>query len=254
MNNLVWLQTLIYKEVSRVFRIWKQTLLPPVITATLYFIVFWKFLWGKIDTIQGVPYINFILPGLILMSVLTSSYSNTVSSFFWAKFQKSIEEILVSPMPKVYVLLWYVLGWVIRGILVWILVLAVALFFTNISIFSMHYLIWFLVVTAILFSLAWFMNALFAKSFDDVNFIPTFVITPLTYLGWVFYSISLLSWFWQTLNRFNPILYMINWFRYWFLGISDVNVDLAFYIILWIALALFFINWYLLKKWYKLKT
>lgn len=254
MFNIIWLKTLTYKEVSRVFRIWKQTILPPVITSTLYLLIFWNFLWSRISDIDWLSYINFILPWLILMSVITASYSNSSSSFFWAKFQKSIEELLVSPMPNMYILTWYVLGWVIRGIMVWLIVLIVALFFTDISIFSIQYLLWFLILTSNLFALAGFLNWLYANSFDDVTIIPTFIITPLTYLWWVFYSVSMLPNFWQIVNLFNPILYMINWFRYWFIWKTDVDISLSFLVLLICNIILFFLNLYLLNKWFRLKN
>lgn len=249
-----WLSTILRKELSRIFRIWKQTLVPPVMTSALYFIVFGTFIGGRINEINGVSYINFIVPGLILMSVITASYTNTSSSFFSAKFIKSIEELLVAPVSNLTIMIGYTLGGILRWVIVWFLVLLVSLFFSPIIIEHIWLSIAFVILTATLFSLAGFLNWVFARNFDDVNIIPTFIITPLTYLGWVFYSTSFLPWFWQTLNHFNPILYIVNWLRYGFLGISDVNVWISLGMVIFFTIALACLNLYLLHIWYKMKN
>jgi ABC-2 type transport system permease protein len=232
-NHPVWVgyETIVIKEVSRIIRIWVQTLVPPAITMTLYFVIFGNLIGRRIGQMDGIDYMDFIVPGLIMMSVITNSYGNMVSSFFGAKFGKHIEEILVSPMPNIIILLGYVTAAVVRGMIVGLVVLCVSLFFTQLQIHS--YLITFSVVvlTAVVFALAGMVNAIFATKFDDIAIIPTFVLTPLTYLGGVFYSISLLPEFWQTVSRANPILYMVNTFRYGILGVSDVAVAPAFAVI-----------------------
>ena len=224
-------ETIVIKEVSRIIRIWIQTLVPPAITMTLYFVIFGNLIGRRIGQMDGIDYMDFIVPGLIMMSVITNSYGNMVSSFFGAKFGKHIEEILVSPMPNIIILLGYVTAAVVRGMIVGLVVLCVSLFFTKLQIHS--YLITFSVVllTAIVFALAGMVNAIFATKFDDIAIIPTFVLTPLTYLGGVFYSISLLPEFWQVVSRANPILYMVNTFRYGILGVSDVEILPAFAVI-----------------------
>ena len=232
-NHPVWVgyETIVIKEVSRIIRIWVQTLVPPAITMTLYFVIFGNLIGRRIGQMDGIDYMDFIVPGLIMMSVITNSYGNMVSSFFGAKFGKHIEEILVSPMPNIIIMLGYVTAAVVRGMIVGLVVLCVSLFFTQLQIHS--YLITFSVVvlTAVVFALAGMVNAIFATKFDDIAIIPTFVLTPLTYLGGVFYSISLLPEFWQTVSRANPILYMVNTFRYGILGVSDVAVAPAFAVI-----------------------
>lgn len=251
---MVWFQTLLNKEVKRVFRIRKQTLLPPIITSTLYFLVFWTFVGTRIGPIEGVSYIEFIIPWLIMMSVIMASYGNTSSSFFGTKFQKSIEELMVSPIPHWQILLGYVMGWVVRWFMVWILVLFVSMFFADISFHNIWFSVVVLFLSAFLFALGWFLNGVFAKSFDDVNIIPTFIITPMTYLGWVFYSVSFMSEFWQTVSKFNPILYMINWLRYWFIGISDINQWIALWMLLVFVVWLTLLNLHLLRIWYWMKN
>lgn len=246
--------TLIDKEVSRFLRIWKQTLLPPVITIVLYLLIFWKFIWGKIQIIDWVNYIDFIFPWLLMMSVIMASYSNTSSSFFWAKFQKSIEELFVSPINHYKILLWFCFWWMLRWILVWILVFITWWFMVDIQIFSYFYTFLFIILTSALFSLAWILNAIYAKSFDDINIIPSFFITPMIYLWWVFYSISLLSPSWQIVSKINPILYMVNWLRYWFLWISDVNIFVSIGIISIFIIIFSIFSLFLLKKWYWIKS
>ncbi len=229
--NWVGLKTIITKEVLRVLRIWVQTIVPPAITMTLYFIIFGNLIGRRIGTMDGFDYMQFIAPGLIMMSVITNSYGNVVSSFFGAKFGRHIEEMIVSPMSNATIILGHVAGGVIRGLLVGTMVTVIALAFTNLSI--EHPLITFsmILLTSIVFALAGFINAIFARKFDDISIIPAFVLTPLTYLGGVFYSISLLPDFWQQVSRGNPILYMVNAFRYGILGVSDISIETAYIIV-----------------------
>ncbi|CAM4115896.1 ABC transporter permease [Psychrobacter arenosus] len=217
-------RTILLKEVRRILRIWPQTLLPPVITMTLYFVIFGKMIGSRVGEMGGVPYMQFIVPGLIMMSIITNSYSNVVSSFFSAKFTASIEELLVSPVSKHAILMGYVSGGIFRGLMIAVIVSIVALFFTDLSIVHYGVTIFTVLGTAILFALGGFINAVFARSFDDISIVPSFVLTPLTYLGGVFYSLENLSPFWQNISLLNPIVYMVNSFRYGILGYSDVNV------------------------------
>lgn len=216
--------TLVIKEVKRILRIWPQTLLPPAITMSLYFIIFGKMIGSRVGEMGGVPYMQFIVPGLIMMSVITNSYSNVVSSFFGTKFHGNIEEMLVSPVSKHTILFGFIAGGLFRGLAIGAIVTTLALFFTKLTITHVFVTIFTVVVTAMLFSLAGMINAIFARSFDDISIIPSFVLTPLTYLGGVFYSLDSLSPFWQKLSMINPIVYMVNSFRYGILGHSDVNV------------------------------
>ncbi len=215
----------------RIIRIWSQTLLPPVVTNVLYFVIFGGFIGSQIAEVNGVSYMAFIVPGLVMMAIITSSYMNTVSSFYLAKFQKNIEELLVSPMPSWTVVAGYVTGGVIRGLMVGFMVLVVSLFFTHLAIHNVFIIIAAALLTSILFSLAGLVNGMFAKSFDAMNIIPAFVLTPLTYLGGIFYSIHQLPPFWQTVSLANPILYMVNAFRFGFHGASDVPVGTSFMVI-----------------------
>ena len=228
--NQQWIafRTILRKEIKRFTRIWVQTLLPPAITMALYFVIFGKLIGSRIGEMDGFSYIQFVAPGLIMMSVLTNSYSNVVSSFFSAKFQRSVEEILVSPTPNYIILLGYCMGGVARGLAVGVLVTLLSLVFTDLHIHSWVVTVAIVILTSMLFSLAGFINAVYANSFDDISIIPTFVLTPLTYLGGVFYSIHLLPDFWQGVSQLNPILYMVNAFRYGMLGVSDINVAGAF--------------------------
>lgn len=231
------LSTIVRKEIVRFTRIWVQTLLPPVITMSLYFVIFGTLIGSRIGQMDGFSYMEFVVPGLIMMSIITNSYSNVVSSFFGVKFQKSIEEVLVSPTPNYIILFGYVLGGVARGLLVGFIVTLVSLLFTDLSIHNFPVTIAIVFLTSVVFALAGFFNAVFAKTFDDISIVPTFVLTPLTYLGGVFYSISLLPEFWQGVSKLNPILYMVNAFRYGILGISDINIASAFMgVILFIVL------------------
>ena len=242
------LKTIVIKEFLRFIRIWLQTVLPPAITTALYFVIFGKLIGSQIADIDGYSYMDYIVPGLILMAVITNAYANVVSSFYMAKFQKSIEELLVSPVPDYLVLIGYISGGVARGLIVGMVVTAVAMFFSDIHIHSWFISFSVFLLTAILFSLAGFINAIYANSFDDITIIPTFILTPLTYLGGIFYSIDMLPQFWQNVSLINPILYMINSFRYGLLGISDTDLLTALTMIIIFIALLFSFALYLLKK------
>ncbi len=226
-SNLVALYTITYREARRFLRIWPQTLLPPAITMVLYFVIFGNLIGSRIGEMGGFSYMQYIVPGLIMMAVITNSYSNVVSSFFSAKFQRSIEELLVSPVSAHTILTGFVFGGVLRGLLVALIVSLLSLFFTELKVHNLGITVLVICLTAIVFSLGGFINAVFARSFDDISIIPAFVLTPLTYLGGVFYSISLLGEFWQKLSLVNPILHMVNAFRYGILGVSDIAPSTA---------------------------
>jgi ABC-2 type transport system permease protein len=246
--------TIVRKEVTRILRIWGQTIVPPAITMTLYFIIFGELIGRRIGEMGGFSYMQYIVPGLVIMSVITNSYGNMVSSFFGAKFGKHIEELLISPLPSWIILAGYVSGAVLRGLMVGAVVLAVSLFFAPIDIQHPLVLITVLLLTAVVFALAGMVNAIFAQKFDDIAIIPTFVLAPLTYLGGVFYSISLLPEFWQRVSVFNPILYMVNGFRFGMLGVSDVSLTMT-YGVIGIAGALLFVSClYLLHRGIGLRT
>lgn len=247
-GNLIALQSILYKETNRFMRIWVQTLVPPAITMTLYFVIFGALVGSRIGDMGGFSYMEFIVPGLIMMSVITNSYSNVASSFFSAKFQRNVEELLVAPVPNYIIVLGYVGGGVARGILVGLIVSLLSLFFVDIKVHHLLILMSTVVLTATLFSLAGLINAIYAKTFDDISIIPTFVLTPLTYLGGVFYSLSLLPQFWQYVSKVNPIVYMVNAFRYGFLGVSDVNLVVAFSVIIGFILVFFSFAMYLINK------
>jgi ABC-2 type transport system permease protein len=220
--------TMLRKDIVRMFRIWSQTFLPPVVTTTLYYLIFGAFIGSQVQPIDGFSYMQFIVPGLVMMTIITSAYMNVVFSFYGAKWMHVLDEILVSPMPSWAAIAGFVSGGVVRGLIVAILVLIVSLVFTHLTIFNLGIVIAAAVLTAILFALGGLLNGMFAKSFDGISIIPTFVLTPLTYLGGVFYSIDQLPPFFRMLSLGNPILYMVNAFRYGFLGISDVSVGVAF--------------------------
>jgi ABC-2 type transport system permease protein len=241
-------QTILAKEIRRFLRIWGQTLLPPAITMTLYFVIFGNLIGSRIGEMGGFDYMQFIVPGLVMMSVIQNSYGNVVSSFFSTKFQRSIEEMLVSPTSELTILLGYVAGGVARGICVGIIVTLLSLFFTRLHIEHLFVTLIVVVLTATLFSIGGFINAIFANKFDDVAIIPTFVLTPLTYLGGVFYSIDLLPEFWRTVSLLNPIVYMVNTFRYGLLGVSDVNVWASLGVIVMFTVALFLFALWLLQR------
>ncbi|MFC1689652.1 ABC transporter permease [Pseudomonadota bacterium] len=255
-GNLVWVGyvTIVRKEITRILRIWGQTIVPPAITMTLYFIIFGELIGRRIGEMGGFTYMQYIVPGLVIMSVITNSYGNMVSSFFGAKLGKHIEEMLISPLPNWVILAGYVTGAVARGLMVGAVVMVVSLFFTPIEV--QHPLIMFtvLLLTAVVFSLAGMVNAIFAQKFDDIAIIPTFVLAPLTYLGGVFYSISLLPDFWQSVSVANPILYMVNGFRYGMLGVSDVSLTMTYGVILLAGVILFSSCLYLLHRGTGLRT
>ncbi|MGX7074984.1 ABC transporter permease [Globicatella sanguinis] len=242
------LKSLVMKETNRYLRIWVQTLVPPVITTSLYFIIFGKMIGGRIGEMGGFSYMEFIVPGLIMMSSITSSYANVSSSFFSQKLQKNIEELLVAPVPT-HVIIWgFVLGGVGRSLIVASLVTMVSLFFVPLHVHSWLVVMMTILMTAILFSLAGLINGVFARSFDDVSIVPTFVLQPLTYLGGVFYAISMLPPFWQAVSKINPIVYMISGFRYGFLGIGDVPIAMSITILIIFIAVLYSLAYYLVDR------
>ncbi len=246
--NVVAFETIVRKEVVRVLRIWIQTIVPPAITMTLYFIIFGNLIGRRIGTMEGYDYMQYIAPGLIMMSVITNSYGNVVSSFFGAKFGRHIEEMLVSPMSNASIIIGHVAGGVLRGLGVGLLVTVIALFFTRLDVAHPLIMLSMVLLSSIVFSLMGFINAIYAKKFDDISLIPTFVLTPLTYLGGVFYSISLLPEFWQSVSKANPILYMVNAFRYGILGTSDISIGFAYAIVAFFVVALFSVCLILLNR------
>ncbi|HAU24491.1 MAG: ABC transporter permease [Pseudomonadales bacterium] len=238
-HKLIAFETIVVKEVRRFSRIWVQTLVPPAITIALYFVIFGNLVGRRVGEMGGFQYMEFIVPGLIMMAVIQNSYSNVVSSFFSQKFQRSVEELLVSPVPNYVILSGFIVGGMARGLAVGAIVTSLALFFADIQVAHPLITISVVLLTSIVFSLAGFINAVFANSFDDISIIPTFVLTPLIYLGGVFYSAQLLPPFWQTVSALNPIFYMVNTFRYGFLGSSDVDVIWAFMILGIFAVSLY---------------
>ena len=250
MIALYWvaLKTIWIREVTRFTRIWPQTLLPPVITMSLYFIIFGNLIGSRIGEMGGFDYMQFIVPGLIMMSVITNSYSNVCSSFFGSKFQKNIEELLVAPVPTHVIIAGFVGGGVARGVLVGILVTLISLFFVPLQVHSWSMIVITLLLTAVVFSLAGLLNAIYAKSFDDISIVPTFVLTPLTYLGGVFYSLTLLPPFWLAVSKLNPIVYMISGFRYGFLGIADVSLMVTLGVLVAFLVVFYILTWYLIEK------
>ncbi len=246
--QMVSFYTILETQVRKIIRIWAQTLLPPVITMTLYFLIFGTVIGSQVRDIDGLNYMQYIAPGLIMISTLTNAYSHVTSFVFGAIFQRSIEELLVSPTTNLVILLGYIFGGVLRGFLSAIAVLIVAIFFTHLPIKHPFFAIFVVFLSSVLLSLAGFINALYAKRFDDIMIIPTFVLTPLTYLGGVFYSINALPPFWQHVSQLNPILYLINAFRYSFFGISDVPIFHAMLVSSLFTLALFILCYRLLNK------
>lgn len=224
---IISIETILYKEVKRFTRIWSQTLLPPIVTTLLYFVIFGQFIGSQIAHIDGLSYMQFIIPGLVMMAIINGSFQNTVSSFFMSKMMKDLEEMLVSPMPAWAIVIGFVLGGVTRGMLLGVMVLITSLFFAQFSVQSFAYIIIFSLLTSVTFALLGLINGIYAKGPDGISLIPTFVLTPLTYLGGVFYSIKLLPVFWQKVSLINPVLYMVNGFRYGLLGVSDVSVLLS---------------------------
>lgn len=230
-HRYIAFETIVTREVRRFSRIWLQTLVPPAITIGLYFVIFGNLVGRRIGEMGGFQYMEFIIPGLIMMSVIQNSYSNVVSSFFSQKFQKTVEEMLVAPIPNYIILSGLIVGGMCRGLAVGAIVTVMSLLFTDLNIQHPLLTVLIIILTSAVFSLAGFINAVFANSFDDISIIPTFVLTPLIYLGGVFYSVQLLPTFWQYVSGLNPIFYMVNAFRYGFLGASDVSVTWAFIIL-----------------------
>ncbi|MEE9326655.1 MAG: ABC transporter permease [Cocleimonas sp.] len=247
-EKLIALKTILSKEVIRFLRIWLQTLVPPAITMVLYFVIFGNLIGSQIGDMGGFKYIEYIIPGLIMMSVITNSYSNVVSTFFTAKMYGHIQEMLISPVPNHIILIGYIGGGMARGLMVGLIVTLVSLFFSNLSIEHPVITIAIVILTSMLFSIAGLINAIYAKNFDDITIIPTFVLTPLTYLGGVFYSINMLSDFWQSVSLANPVLYMVNGFRYGILGVSDISPIASFSLLIVFIVALYAYAYYLLKK------
>jgi len=256
MTHLYWvaLKSIWGKEVNRFARIWIQTLVPPVITMTLYFIIFGNLIGSRIGEMHGFTYMQFIVPGLIMMAVITNAYANVASSFFSSKFQRNIEELLVAPVPTHIIIAGYVGGGVARGICVGVLVTAISLFFVPFHVHSWWMVAVTLLLTAILFSLAGLLNAVFARTFDDISLIPTFVLTPLTYLGGVFYSLTLLPPFWQAVSKLNPIVYMISGFRYGFLGVNDVPLVFTLSVLIAFIVVFYAVVWALIQRGRGLRT
>ena len=245
---MISLQTIIWKESLRFLRIWSQTLLPPAITMCLYFLIFGKFIGSQINRIDGYAYIQYIVPGLVMMSIMTNAYANTASSFFLTKFNKSIEEMLIAPMSNFTILLGFMLGGTIRGLLIGVIVLIISFLFTHIPFIHPWIILSIAILSAMVFSLGGLINGIYAKHFDDISFIPTFVLTPLTYLGGVFYSIHQLPPLWRQLSVFNPILSMVDTFRYGILGISDLTIFYGFSLVFISFVILFSWAWFLLSR------
>jgi ABC-2 type transport system permease protein len=254
MNYAIPFITILAKEIRRFTRIWPQTLLPPAITTALYFLIFGQLIGNRIGQINGHSYMDYIVPGIILMSVISHSYSNVVSSFYSTKFQRHIEELLVAPVPNAIILAGYVCGGIARGVLVGCVVAAIASLFTGISIMHWDIALLVFVLTATLFSLAGFLNAVFADSFDDISIVPNFVLTPLSYLGGVFYSVTMLPGIWQQIAQCNPILFMINAFRYGMIGSSDVDIEWALIMIIGLIMLLTVSCLWLLRRGTGIKT
>lgn len=246
--HLVALKTLLIKEFLRFIRIWIQTMVPPMVSAALYYIIFGNLIGSSLGHIEGFNYTEYIAPGLIMMAIISNAYANVVSSFFGAKFHRHIEEMLVSSMPNYIIVLGFVSGGIARGLVVGAAVTLTSLLFIDALVFDLTVIISVALLTATLFSLAGLINGVFAKSFDDISIIPTFVLTPLTYLGGIFYSIQMLPEFWQYVSVINPILYMINAFRYGMLGVTDIDLRLAFSIICGFILILYLLSLYLINK------
>jgi ABC-2 type transport system permease protein len=246
--NYVALKTLIRKEIIRVLRIWIQTLVPPAITMTLYFVIFGNLIGRRVGTMDGFAYMQYIAPGLIMMAVITNSYGNVVSSFFGAKFGRHLEEMLVAPMSNATIILGHVAGGVMRGMFIGLIVTIIALFFTRLEVQHPLITLSMVFLSSIVFALAGFINAVFAKKFDDISLVPTFILTPLTYLGGVFYSISMLPEFWQKVSLANPILYMVNAFRYGILGTSDIGIGRAYLLVTFFIVLLFSACMYLMNR------
>jgi ABC-2 type transport system permease protein len=253
-EKFIALLTITRKEVVRFFRIWPQTLFPPIVTQSLYFVIFGQFVGERIGEIHGLSYIEFIIPGLVMMAVINNSFANVVGSFFSSKFQRNVEELMVSSTPNWVILAGYALGGTLRGIVIGILVFTVSVFFTMPTVSHIGIIFIFVVLTSLLFSLGGLLNGIFAKKFDDVSIFPTFVLTPLTYLGGVFYSIEHLPHPWRDISKLNPILYMVDGFRYGFYGISDVPVLISIFLLLFFTAVLTILNLYYLNRGTGLKS
>lgn len=240
--------TILKKEMRRFLRIWLQTVLPPMITTALYFVIFGKMIGSQLAPIEGFSYMDYIVPGLIMMTVISNSYANVVSSFYGSKFQRYVEELLIAPIPLSLILLGFVGGGVARGLVVGAMVTVVASFFVDLQLYNLWVALSVMLLTAVLFSLGGFINAVYAKSFDDISIIPTFVLTPLTYLGGIFYSVKMLPGFWQQISLANPILYMINTFRYGLIGVSDISLATAYTVIILFIVVLYSYSLWLLRR------
>ena len=254
--NLQWIsfKTIVTKEVRRFMRIWVQTLVPPAITIALYFVIFGSLIGSRIGQMGGYDYMQFVVPGLIMMAVIQNSYGNVVSSFFGTKFQGNVEELLVSPTAEATILLGYLVGGMLRGLAVGAIVTVLALFFTELSVMNWAVTISMVLMTAVVFSIAGFLNAMYANNFDDISIIPTFVLTPMIYLGGVFYSVDLLPEFWAKVSLINPILYMVNGFRYGILGVSDVSLGVSYAMLTLFVVLGFGAAMYLLTRGEKLRS
>jgi len=253
-EQYIALLTIVRKEIRRYLRIWSQTLLPSAITMSLYYVIFGSLIGSRIGEMGGYSYMEFVVPGLIMMAIVTNSYANVASSFFGAKFNHSVEELLVSPVPS-YVILWgYVIGGVTRGVLVAIIVTAVSLFFTKLAINNATIVVAVIVLTSVLFALFGFINGVFANTFDDISIVPTFVLTPLIYLGGVFYSLDLLPDFWAMVSRATPLVIAVNSFRYGMLGVGDVNITVAFSMIIAFVISAYLYSLYLLNSGKRLRS
>lgn len=246
--------TIVHKEFSRLFRVWIQNLLPPAVTTTLYFLVFGKFIGSQVAPIDGISYMEYIVPGIILMSMITQSFMQAAFGYYFAKFQRSLEEILVSPTPYWVMILGYVTGGVLRGVVTGVILLVVSLFFTSLTIHHWFHFLAFALLSSVLFSLAGLINGIFAKDFDTISIFPTFILTPLTYLAGTFYSIALLLEFWQKVSLWNPILYMVNGFRYGLLGVSDVSLGVAYGVLIGLTVLLSIVVWWLFQTGRGVKT
>ena len=253
-SQYVAFTTILTKEILRFIRIWIQTVLPAAITTGLYFIIFGNLIGSQLSDIGGFSYMQYIVPGIILMAIINNSYANVVSSFYGAKFQRHVEEMLISPMPNYLIVLGYAAGGMARGLVVGAAVTAVSLIFSDPQIYHLLVTLYVVVMTSLLFALGGFVNAVYANSFDDISIIPTFVLTPLTYLGGIFYSIEMLPEFWQSVSLANPILYMINAMRYGLLGVSDIDITAALLIITGFVVALYLFCLYLLHKGVGIRT
>ncbi|MGV8933186.1 MAG: ABC transporter permease [Gallionellaceae bacterium] len=253
-EQLIALKSILWKEILRFSRIWVQTILPPMISTALYYVIFGRLIGSQISDVSGFHYMDYIVPGLILMAVITNSYGNVVASFYSSKFQRSIEEMLISPLPNYLIILGFIGGGVARGIAVGAAVAVVSLFFTSIPVHNIWVALSVLLLTSVLFSLGGLINAIFANSFDDITVIPTFVLAPLTYLGGVFYTVAMLPPFWQSVSQVNPILYMVNAFRFGLLGVSDVNLGVAYAAMIAFNLCLSWYAMYLLNRGYGVRT